>query len=54
MFYIQHRYNGFLETIDQAETKKEANYLLGEYQLCMRSAEIYISKRCCKDWRNRS
>lgn len=55
MKYIQRKNHQTkqLETVDECETLKEAKYLLREYQLADRSAEYYISNRCCKDWRDR-
>ena len=40
-----------VETVDEAETYKEANYLLGEYRLADTSAHYYISQRPCNDWK---
>lgn len=50
--YIQRRGNGYLETVDEAPTRKEAEKLLVEYQMCDPSAVHYLSNRCCKAWRN--
>jgi hypothetical protein len=44
MYYINHKHEAFgTETIDEAETKKEALYLLNEYRLS--GGNYYISKR---------
>ena len=51
MLYIQRKGQGYLETVDEVETRKEANELLSEYSLSDPSAEYYISKRACKAWR---
>ena len=50
MTYIQLRGDGYLETVDQFETRKEAREMLKEYQLSDWSAQHYLSQRACKDW----
>ena len=47
MKYIQYRcpYTNTLETIDQAQTYKEAMYLLNEYRLAFNVGHLYISQR---------
>lgn len=52
--YIQRRSinHNYLETVDEFETRKEANATLREYQLCDYSAHYYLSSRCCKSWRD--
>jgi len=54
MRYIQRKCNQFktVETVDEAETYKEANYLLGEYRLADPYAHYYISQRPCNDWKS--
>lgn len=51
MKYIQRRGNGYLETVDQFETTKEARAMLAEYRLSDPSAYYYISGRACKGWK---
>ena len=51
MKYIQRKGNGYLETVDQFETAKEARAMVKEYRLADPSADYYISTRACKDWR---
>lgn len=51
MKYIQRRGDGYLETVDQFETSKEARAMLKEYRLSDPSAHFYISQRACKGWR---
>lgn len=51
MTYIQRRGNGYLETVDEFDTRKEANAMLKEYRMSDPSAEFYISQRACKEWR---
>jgi hypothetical protein len=50
MLYIQRKGNGYLETVDEFATRKEAKAMLKEYQLADPSAEYYISSRACKAW----
>jgi len=50
MIYIQRKGQGYLETVDECDTRREANYLLGEYRLSDPSAEYYLSQRPCRDW----
>ena len=52
-YYIQRRSinHNYLETVDEFESRKEAEATLHEYQLRDYSANYYISSRCCKAWR---
>lgn len=50
-FFIQRRGQSQLETVDEAQTRKEARVLLAEYQLSDPSAVYYISTRACNNWR---
>lgn len=54
MKYIQRRGDGYLETVDEFETMKEARAMLKEYQMCDPTARHYISSRSCKDWKRPS
>ena len=49
--YIQRRGDGYLETVDEFETRKEARAMIAEYRMCDPTAEFYLSSRACKDWR---
>ena len=52
--YIQRKGDGYLETVDEFETMKEAKAMLKEYRLIGdRTAHYYISSRPCKDWRDK-
>ena len=52
MYYINWKYNGELETIDQAETHRDASYLKNEYNLAYGGlGYIYVSTRWTKYWR---
>ena len=51
MRYIQRRGNGYLETVDEFTTHREAREMLKEYRLSDPSAYFYISQRSCADWR---
>lgn len=45
MYYINYKYKGHpIETIDEAETKKEALYLLNEYRAAFNSGTVTISR----------
>ena len=50
MKYIQRKGNGYLETVDEFDTYKEARAMLLEYQLSDPSGYYYISSRACKAW----
>ena len=55
MRYINIKYNGITETIDQFQTKtkedrKELRRCFKEY-LISYSGQIWISQRCTKEWR---
>jgi hypothetical protein len=55
--YIQFKYNGNLETIDEMEIntredKKELKELVRNYRLAYNVGEIYTSSRPCKNWRD--
>jgi len=58
MYYINYKDDNYtpaigygIETIDEAETRKEAIYLLREYRLS--GGNFYISKRATKEWYER-
>jgi len=51
--YIQRKGDGYLETVDEAATNKEARYLLTEYRVSDPSAVYYRSQRACAGWNNR-
>ena len=51
MTYIQRRGNGYLETVSEHKTRKEAAEALREYAFADRFAEYYLSSRPCKEWR---
>ena len=50
MYYIQRKDYVYLETVDEFDTRKEANDMLAEYRLSDPYAEYYISSRACKSW----
>lgn len=49
--YIQRKGDGYLETVDQFDTYKEARAMLAEYQLADPCGYYYLSTRACKEWR---
>jgi len=51
MVYVQRKGNGYLETVDEFESRKEAVAMIKEYRLSDPSAIYYLSRRCCKAWR---
>ena len=51
--YIQRKGDGYLETVDEFDSVKEACKMLAEYRLSDPFAEYYVSQRCCKLWRER-
>lgn len=54
MIYIQRRGQGYLETVDEFDTRREAREMLAEYRLSDPSAVYYLSTRPCKDWSEKS
>lgn len=49
--YIQRKGDGYLETVDEFSTRKEARAMLAEYRMADPSAIYYLSSRPCKAWR---
>ncbi len=41
---------GQRETVDETDSKKDAEYLLGEYQLSDSAGTYYKSCRACEGW----
>lgn len=50
MIYIQRKGNGYLETVDEFTTRKEALAMLKEYRMSDPGAVYYLSQRACKGW----
>ena len=50
-YYIQRVGDGYRETVDEFDTKKEAREMLAEYQMADPTARHYISTRPCNDWK---
>ena len=50
-FFIQRKDKHHLETIDEFPTRKEASSMVREYALADPDATYYISRHCCKAWR---
>ena len=48
--FITRTGNGYRETVDQFETRKEALAMLAEYSLADPSATFSLSRRPCKGW----
>lgn len=53
MTYIQRKGDGYLETVDEFETLKEAKAMLAGYCLADPTAQHYLSSRACRDWREK-
>jgi len=51
MMYVQRRGNGYLETVDEFTTHKEARQMLREYRIADSSAVYYLSNRATRSWR---
>ena len=49
-YYVQRRGDGQLETVDQFDTRKEAQEARKEYVMADPTAVHYISRRPCKGW----
>lgn len=49
MKYINYKYNSVSETIDEAETIREAIYLLNEYRISDNTGNYWISRKPCKN-----
>ena len=51
MIYIQRKGDGYLETVDEFVTWKEAKAMIAEYRLSDPYAFYYTSSRACKAWK---
>lgn len=51
MIYIQRKGNGYLETVDEFTTRKEALAMLKEYRISDPCAVYYLSSRACRGWK---
>lgn len=49
--FIQRRADGYLETVDEFGSTKEARAMLSEYRMADPSASYYVSTRACKAWK---
>ena len=50
MIYIQRKGDGYLETVDEFDTWREAKEMVAEYRLADPYAHYYLSQRPCKSW----
>lgn len=48
--YIQRKGNGYLETVDEFDSFREAREMVKEYRMSDPTARHYLSQRPCKDW----
>lgn len=51
MVYIQRKGDGYLETVEEFETRKEGIKMVKEYRLADPYGYYYLSSRACKDWK---
>jgi hypothetical protein len=49
-YYIQRKGQGYLETVDEVQDRREAARLVREYQLADPSGFYYRSQRPCRAW----
>lgn len=52
MYYINTKFNGQVETIDQFSDKNEAYAMAREYTLAY-GQHCYVSKRSTKEWKEK-
>jgi hypothetical protein len=50
IIYVNRRDGRDVETVDETESRKEARYMVQEYNLAGPSAHYYTSQRACVDW----
>lgn len=43
--------DGSRETVDEFDTLREAKEMLSEYRMAFYGENLYLSARCCKNWR---
>ena len=48
--YIQRKGDGYLETVDEFDSRKEARAMLAEYRMSDPSGYFYLSSRPCRAW----
>ena len=54
MYYINGKYQGQIETVDETESFKDAKYLVAEYRMAFGSEwQLWISSRSTKEWREK-
>lgn len=50
MTYINRKDGKYTETVDEFETREEAQEMVVEYRMADPSAHYYLSSRATKDW----
>lgn len=50
MYYIQRKGNGYLETVDEFDSRKEARAMCREYAYGDPAGRYYLSTRACRAW----
>jgi hypothetical protein len=54
MVYINHRSReGYTETVDEAETQREASELVKDYRVSDSGGIYWTSPRPCKEWKEK-
>lgn len=53
VYYINREGQGYRETVDQFDTRKEARAMVAEYRMADPSADHWISSRACAGWHSR-
>ena len=48
--YVNRRGQGYLETVDQFDTRKEARAMITEYRMSDPAGSFHLSTRACKGW----
>lgn len=48
--YINRKGQGYTETVDEFDTRKEAKEILIEYRIGDPFGHYYLSSRACRDW----
>lgn len=52
--YINYKGSEGRETVDEFDTRKEAQENLVQYRISNPAGEYYLSPRCCNNWKDTS
>ena len=50
-YYINRSGDGHLETVDEFDSRKEADEMVLEYRMSSPTARHYVSRRACANWK---